>query len=325
MILKTMIFVVLIMLIYLFAMVLHFKSSGVSNFWGQALIQYAGLLLHSIPLLLVISSTLFFAFQITFDKLYAMRVIPVLAAINALLIIPFFVVNPKVDAFPEFPKLTLSADVEEGTIHPEDNLKVYINKMKGATIQNGLIFDKNVWFLDSGSISKSRLSVSGSRTMGNEGPYSRSYNISVSRNNKIDQLRDTGISYWLFTRYVKYIQHLKGVFENSFTVKKNLALSLLSIFVVCIGFFSLLAAASFFFNEKQVYFLSMSTLLIVGMVGFITLPYYLSTFEVLKFAIRNPLGKILVPSLLTTVLSLLISLGLVVMKDALMQKKGGRA
>lgn len=325
MILKTLIFVVLILLIYFFAMVLHFKSGGVPDFWGKALVQYAGLLLHSLPLLLVISSTLFFAFQITFDKLYALRVIPVLASVSALFIIPFFLVKAEIQAFPEFPELSLAAEVEEGSIYPEDNLKVYIHKMKGTSIQSGLIFDNNAWFLNSGSVSKSRLSVSGSRVMGNEGVYSRSYNIAVSRNNKISQLKDTGISYWLFTRYVEYIQHLKGVFDNSFRVRKSPLLSLLSLFLVCVGFFSLLSAASFFFNEKQVYFLSMSTLLVVGMAGFITLPYYLSIFEVLKFAIKNPVGQALVPGILTTLLSLLISLGLVLMKDALMQRKGGRA
>ncbi len=324
MILKTFLFLAAILLIYFFAMVLFFKSGGESQFWSKALMQYLGVLGYSIPLILVIASTMFFAFQISFDKAYAMRVIPILAAINALLIIPFFLVKMEIKDFPEFPALSTITDVEESSIHPEGDLKVYLHKMKGGTIRNGLIFDDTVYFLTDGSVSKTRLSVSGSRYIGNNGPGYKSYNKSLVRKNSVKQLTDTGISHWLFNHYVEYIKKLKDIFNTSFKIN-NMILSLLGLFLVSIGFFSLVASISFFFNEKKAYFLSMSTLLIVGLIAFIAFPYYLTLFEVIKFGIKSPVAKVLVPGLFTTVLASLISLGMILLKDALMSKKGGVA
>lgn len=322
--LKSLSFFILIILFYFFTMVTLYHIGGVSRFWVKALLQSLGLLQASLPFMLIISTCFFFAFQMTFDRVYAFKVLPLISTINALFLLIFFLTSAPIRLIGHKAALRGTVPITQGYIYPLRGQSILITRIKNNRIKGGLLFDRNSKLITGGYVGKNTLSVKIGAYFSSRGPVKIRQSFSFPLKRKDALQNDTGISRGLFDYYIRFIGGLKKIFTETFQ-RKNTVFSLLAIILMSLGFFSLIGSLSFFFNEKQAYFLSFSGLLIIALLGLFAFPSYLGMVAVIGFGIHKGPMQLLLPGIIVTIFALLLSVGMVFLKEALAQKKEGVA
>lgn len=320
--LKTTLFFLVFLLFYLFGLIVSGKFAGSNTLIQTAVVNYLALLLNSLPVILLISSTTFFAFHMAFDKLYALRLIPILGGVSALMLLAFFFVNLDFKPQPRPSTLTIYDKVTEGLINPVNGVKVYVNKMSEDRIRSGILFDDNVSFIGSGRVSDKQVVVTTSRVISDGSISAREASLTLPRKETVISLQDTGLLTAAMDIYIKHTERMKSIFTLTFT-DGSILFEILAIIIMCVGYFSIVAGVSFFLNDQQIKFLSLAANVLVAIIGFFGFQYFMSLIQVIKFGIKSTFGEILLPSILIAVFAGLIGFGLLQLKEALTKKKLG--
>lgn len=301
------------------------KLSGEERFVVNAFLDYLGILQTSLPFILALSTVMYFAFQIAFDKLYAFRLIPIISLFNALLMLVFFYVNLEFSDLPEDMELSRNPFIEQDQINPLNGYPVYVNDKSDfidTKIEDGLLFYNKVYFVDEGYIEDDTVELYTSGYIGENSIVSHQGSISIPYVEELMTLDDTGITGFITRKYIGYLDNLKEIYKKTFTDEPLLS-SIFAIVLTGLGFFFVLSSISFFFNDKDIFILSVSTLFVVAVLGFLGFQYFLSLVQVIKFGIENAFGRIILPSILILIFSGLVSFGLIQLKEAIHKKSVG--
>ncbi len=319
--LKTTAFFAVMLLIYFFQMVFYYKGNGVDGFFVSALANYGTFLFFSLPLICIIATGVYFAMKINFDKLYALRLIPIIACFNALLLLIFFVVNIDFISVPKDVTFKVYPEIKSGYINPVNRYQLYINSTEENSIKDGFLFHKNAYFISSGRVTDKQITVRSSRYIAAKSMASKNSTFAIPHEEDLFQISHTGISSFLFEAYEIYIRRLRSVFNITFS-DGGIASSIIAIILMCVGFFSIVAGASFFLNDREIHLLSLSAIVILSFVEAILFQLYLSLVEVIKLGIKSPFWSVIVPSLLVGVFAGLLGFGLIQLKDVLKKRQG---
>ncbi len=323
--LKILLLFIGLLLFYFFAMILSGKISGSEKILINALQNYGAILLYSLPFMLILSTAIFFAFEMNFDKLYALKIIPIVAGLNALILLSFFFINLETDPLPENTSFEVAPALEEGRINNFNGYNIYVNDLNDfdlTEIDDGILFYNQSHFISSGKIGEESIHIYTDKYIGDSSIISRYKSYTIKRTEKFHKLESTGLFQLILTHYMNYIQKIKTKFTETFT-GDSAVFSIIGIILVSMGFYFIIASSAFFFNEKDIIMLNVSALFIISLLGYFVFQYFLSLVAIIKFGLNHPLGKIVLPSFIIMVFSGLIGFGLLQLKDALNKNKAG--
>jgi hypothetical protein len=309
--LQTALFFIVILLLYFLNILILLKFRGQSAILFWALRDYGLFIIYSLPLILMIASCIYFAF-LGNDKKFNLRIIPVIAGFNTLILLVFFLVKF------DFQTLAMPAqpyfypEVKEGAVNSLGEYKLYLNKkgmMPRGYLFYGSVSQVNGWSQDRNNV---YVGLSGQKN-----------GIAIPRKAPVLQLRETGVAHYFLVNYISYLKRMKDIFYNTF-VDGGVITSTIAIFLLCVGFFGIMAGVCGFMNDKQLLILTYASLFVAGALFFMGFPYFLSLVALIKFGVKHGIFKVIIPSLFVGIFSGLIAYGLLELKGVLAKRSSGQ-
>ena len=86
----------------------------------------------------------------------------------------------------------------------------------------------------------------------------------------------------------------------------------------------MIAGVAGFLHDRQVFILTVSTLLLLAILFFLAFPGFLSMIQLIKFGVKNAFFKIMVPSFIVGLLAAAIGYGLLELRELLAKRAGNR-
>ena len=251
--LKVLIFLAVVWLIYFFEILFSAKMLQDQQYLVSSLLSYLGLIVLSIPFWTILSTCIFFGFQMSFDKLFSFRIIPIIAAMNAVLLLVFFLVKIPVASYNQSSDFYAVPTVREGYINAFNGMTFFPKKLSSDTIYEGFLFQDAAYFIDSGKINRDTVSFSASRAIGDYSLISKNISISMTTKVKLATMPESGISRWILSQYFEQLKTMKNIFESSFSVG-GIFFAILAILLLAVGFYAIVSAISYFLNERQIFY-----------------------------------------------------------------------
>lgn len=312
------------LLFYLLALLLYMKFKGETPVLLKAFQDYAWLILASLPFVVVIASSFYFAFLGT-DKRFSMRMVPIIALFNALLLLVFFAVKGDFRMLERPKQFVFHADVmDTGMVNVLGDYKIFLEKGDKKLPRRAVLFYKNAYILSSWKEGATSFSAVASQVVGSDGLSPASRSFSIPAREPVVIMRDTGIARGMIDYYSGYLKRLKTIFQRTFASGGPIA-AMIALFLLSIGYFGLLSSVVSFFNNRQTLILSYSAIFVIGLLFFAAFPDYLSLVAVISFGIKLPFLKVLVPGLFVGLLASLAAFGLYQFRDLWLKRSGNRA
>lgn len=306
--LKTVLFFAAGLLLYLFNILIFLKFKGESSILIEALKNYALFLVYSFPFITIIASGFYFSFIGT-DKMFTIRMIPIISAFNTIVLLIFFLVNFDFLILSDPSQLYFKPEVRDGIVNTVGDYKIYFEKGGNKGEKRGILFYKNAYLINDWQIKDNEVRLSAYQYIGDNSFFKQNSSFSIPRKEPVLQLKETGITHFLFQNYISYLKKLREIFYTTFASDGILA-SIIAILFLCTGYFTIISGISGFINEKQLIILTYSTLLITVILMFLCFPYFLSLITLIKFGIKNGFFKVIIPGLFIGLFSALIGYGL---------------
>lgn len=310
--------------LYFVIFLLYLKFRGNSSILVEALRNYGTMLLYSIPFMVIVSGFLYFSFSSAPDRRFLIIMVPLVALFNTLLLFVFFFVNTDFADLVKPEAMFAYPELKEGYITPIGDYKIWLAPGYSNSVRKGILFYKNGYFLDSVRIQPSEINLTSPETIGNGGPERSWVSFSVPKKDQVVELPNTSVGSALLDIYIHYVKRLKTIFQTTF-VTNGLAASILSMLLLAVGFFAIVAGAATWFNEKSIFLMTVCTLVVLSSVMFLAFPQFLSLIELIKFGIKNGFWKVFIPSLFVGGLAALIGLGLIELRQLTMKRGTGSA
>ena len=316
----------LVLLFYFFTMLVFYKFHGESAILLNALKNYGLFLLYSLPLIVIFASTLYFAFTTMGDKKFTMVMVPIVSAVNTVILLVFFFLRIDFTSLEKPLQAYFYPEVRQGIINSIKDSKLYVDKMDRGSIDSGILFSRNAYLGGSGSVGWDTVNVNAYQAVGDNGLTGQGTSFHIPRKEPVLQIQETGISRALFQSYINYVKKLRGIFTNTFVtnVPGGVLYTALAIFLMCIGFFGIISGIAVYFNEKQIMALSYSALAVIAVLMFLSFPYFLSLITLIKFGIKNGFFKVFLPSLFVGGLTALVGYGLLELRQLMLKRSGNR-
>lgn len=288
-----------------------------------ALLDTAVMLLYSIPLMLIISTSLYFAFSAGNDRKFILIMIPIIAAFNTALLAVFFLVKLDFQAVTNPGPMYANPVFRDGLITPVGDYKVALFENSTNLSRKGFIFYKNAYMIRSVRTEKSSVSVATSSVVGNSSISPSGQFFSIPRKEQVLLLAETPVSRFALNYYISYIKKIKNIFTVTF-MTNGLAASLISILILSTGFFGVIAGISGFISDRQILIMSICSLLITGVLLFAAYPAVLGLVALVKFGLKNGFFRVFLPSLTLGLLLGLLGYGLIELRSLLTRRAGAR-
>lgn len=311
------------LLFYLLALLLYMKFRGETPVLLQAFRDYAWLLLASLPFAVAVASSFYFAF-LGNDKRFSMRMVPIVALFNAVLLLLFFVVKGDFRMLERPKQFVFRPEVADtGMMNVLGDYKIFLEKGDKKLPRRAVLFYKNAYLLSYWKEGSTSFSAVASYTVGRDGLSPASRSFSIPAREPVVILRDTGIARGIIDYYSQYLKRLKTIFQRTFAAGGPIA-AVIALFLLSIGYFGLLSSVASFFNNKQTLILSYSAVFTVGLLFFAAFPDFLSLIAVISFGIKLPFLKVLIPGIFVGLLASLAAFGLYQFRDLWLKRSGNR-
>ncbi len=320
--LKTILFFLGGLLLYLFEILVFLKFKGDTDVLIEALKNYGFFIVYSFPFIIIIACFFYFC-SIGNDIKFNIRMIPIISALNTVLLLIFFFINFDFLILPKPVQQYYRPEIRDDMINAVGDYKIFIEKKDGKSPGNGILFYKNAYFISDWRVKNNAVNVNTYQYIGDSGFYKQSSAFSIPRKEPVMEMKDTGISQFLFDNYISYLKKLKDIFYTTF-LDGGAVLSALAILLLSTGFFSIVCGIACFINDKQILILTYATLMAASILMFLGLPYFLSLIALIKFGIKNGLFSVIIPSLFVGLFSALIGYGLLSLKDLMLKRTGNR-
>ncbi|NPV38906.1 hypothetical protein BREVNS_0772 [Brevinematales bacterium NS] len=313
--LTTFIYLSFLGLFYFFYLLLGMKFRGEQAILLEALKNYALLLVHSLPLMAIFATFIFFAKIESNDTRFMIRVMPIIGALNTVVLVLFFFFRWDFVNFMHYEPLSIKPLPQAGYITPYGNTQVYIAEGKGRH----LVFTGDIYLASSWRTNASTLTVQAVSRVGDASftPDGRVFSLSLKE--KAPAFQETGFTKIFFEAYFAYVRKLREVFFHTF-YSWGIVSSLLGILFMSAGYFSLLAGISIYLKEAQIQMLMRSFFVLLGVAAWFSFPHFLSFISLMSFGIRFGLLRVAFPSLLMGSLAALLGYGLLILKNGLPRK-----
>lgn len=316
----------LVLLFYFFTMLVFYKFHGESAILLSALKNYGLFLLYSLPLIVIFASSFYFAFNAGSDKKFAMVMVPIVSAVNTLILLVFFQLKIDFTSLEKPLQASFYPEVRQGIINSIKDYKLYVDKLNRGSIERGILFNRNAYVVGSGSVGRETVNVNSYLVVGDNGLANQGSSFNIPRKEPVLQIQETGVSRFLFQSYINYVKKLRGIFYSTFVtnVPGGILYTALAILLMCIGFFGVISGIVVYFNEKQIMALSYSALAAIAILMFLSFPYFLSLIALIKFGIKNGFFKVFLPSLFVGGLTALVGYGLLELRQLMLKRSGNR-
>lgn len=316
----------LVLLFYFFTMLVFYKFHGESAVLLNALKNFGLFLLYSLPLIVIFASSFYFAFTAGGDKKFTMIMVPIVSAVNTVILLVFFLLKIDFTSLEKPLQGYFYPEVRQGIINSIKDYKLYVDKLDRGSIRSGILFGRNAYIVGGGTVGWENVNVSSYMTVGDGGLANQSSSFSIPRKEPVLQIQETGVSRVLFQSYINYVKKLRAIFYNTFVTggPAGVLYSALAILLMCIGFFGIISGIVVYFNEKQIMALSYSALAVVAILMFLSFPYFLSLIALIKFGIKNGFFKVFLPSLFVGGLTALVGYGLLELRQLMLKRSGNR-
>ena len=308
-------YIAFIGLFYFFYLLLGMKFQGEQTLLLEALKNYGLLLVHSLPLMTILETLLFFARIETSDTRFMLRVMPILGGVNAILLILFFFFQWDFGDFMHYDQLYIRPLPQPGYITPYEKNQIYI----GKTQERSLLFGGDIFLVASWRTNSSFLTVTTTSRIGDASFYSDQQSFTFSLKEKAPAFQETGFTRVFFENYFSYVRKLRDVFHKTF-YSWGIVSSLLGILLMSAGYFSLLGGIAIVLKENQIQILMRSFFVIIGIAAWFAFPHFLSFISLMSFGIRFGLLRVAFPSLMMGSFALLIGYGFLILKNGLPRK-----
>ncbi len=310
--LTTFVYIAFLGLFYFFYLLLGMKFRGQQDILLAALKNYGLLLVHSLPLVAIFTTLIFFAKIETSDTRFMLRVMPIIGGINALLLVVFFFFRMDFVDFMHYEPLSIKPLPQTGYITPYGKTQVYLAEGKGRH----LVFTGDIYLASSWRTNTSTLTVQATSRVGDASFTPSSQVFSLPLKEKAPAFQETGFTKVFFQAYFAYVRKLREIFYRTF-YSWGVVSSLLGILFMSAGYFSLLAGISLYLKEPQIQMLLRSFFVLIGVAAWFSFPHFLSFISLMSFGIRFGLLRVAFPSLLMGILAILLGYGLLILKNGL--------
>ncbi|MCX7883202.1 MAG: hypothetical protein N2314_08280 [Brevinematales bacterium] len=302
-------------LFYFFYLLLGMKFRGEQAILLEAFKNYALLLVHSLPLMAIFSTLIFFAKIESSDSRFMIRIMPLIGSLNTIVLLLFFFFRWDFVNFMHYEPLSIKPLPQSGYITPYGDVQVYLAEGK----ERHLVFTGDIYLASSWKTNASTLTLQASSRVGDASftPEARVFSLSLKE--RAPSFQETGFTKIFFEAYFAYVRKLREVFFRTF-YSWGVVSSLLGILFMSAGYFSLLAGISLFLKEPQIQMLVRSFLVLLGVAAWFSFPHFLSFISLMSFGIRIGLLRVAFPSLLMGVLATLVGYGILILKNGLPRK-----
>ena len=321
--LKTALFFVAGLLLYLFSMLVYLKFKGDASILTEALRNYGLFLLYSIPFILIVASCFYFGF-LGNDKVFFVRMIPFVALFNTVVMLAYFLVQFSFEPLPKPTQLFFYPETRPGYVNTIGSYQLFAEPGSKENSGKGILFYKNAYFVNSWNIKKNEISVSSSQYVGRGEITRQSSGFTIPGKEPVIQLQQMGIADWLFRQYITYLNKLREFFYMTFA-EGGLPASILAIFFMSMGFFGMVCGIAGFMNDKQMLILTVSALFLTAGILFFIMPQFLSLIALIRFGIKMGFFRVTIPSLFVGLLAGMIGYALIEFRDLLLKRSGNRS
>jgi len=313
--LTTLVYIAFLGLFYFFYLLLGLKFRGEQTILLQAIQNYLLLMVHSLPLVAIFSTLVFFAKVDSRDSRFMIRIMPLIGGVNTVLLLLFFFFRWDFVNFMHYDPLSIKPIPQAGYITPYHTLQVYIAEGKGRH----LVFTGDIYLASSWRTNATTLTLQATSRVGDASfvPENRSFSVPLTE--RAPAFQETGFTRLFFEAYFAYVRKLRDVFFHTF-YSWGVVSSLLGILFMSAGYFSLLAGIAIFLKEPQIQMLIRSFFVLLGVAAWFSFPHFLSFISLMSFGIRFGLLRVAFPSLLMGGLALLLGYGLLILKHGLPKK-----
>ena len=172
----------------------------------EALKNFSVMMLHSIPLLTIISSFIYFSMNASPDKRFLLTMTPIIALLNTFLLFIFFFV--KIDFMPLSTPSSLFAypEVKEGYINPIGDYKILLFPESSKLSRKGIMFYKNAYFIQDISAKKGDVNLTSGEQINDSSITKQWASFSIPKKEQVIQLPYTGVSSFMLDTYINYIK-----------------------------------------------------------------------------------------------------------------------
>lgn len=303
---------------------LYQKGIGNSKFVVEALKSYGAFLFYSIPLLCIFATSSFAAFKLNFDKKFSIRVVPIIATINTVFLLLFFLINIDYAPIPKDKARSIYPEIKTGYVNQINGYRLYVNSKnkKGNIIKSGVLFQDNAYLISSGKITKKQISLYSTKYISDTSICRKKSSFSVPHKEKLFQLQNTGISAILLSAYDNYTRKVRTIFNQTFA-SAGIVSSIIAILFMSIGFYAVVFGIAVFFNHRDIFFLSFAAIMVLSFAEIFLYRYYLAMVQVIKLGIKNAFWQVTIPGIVVGIFAGLLGFGLIQLKDFLNRKATG--
>lgn len=320
--LQTALFFIGALLIYFFLLLVYLKFKGNTDILLKVLSNYGLFVLYTLPLIVMVASFIYFGF-LGNDRFFIIRMVPYVAGLNTVLLFLFFLVKVDFMKLEPLSQITFTPDVRAGYVNTVGKYQVYLHNDGTKKPQRGVLFYKNAHFFNEISVKNATIQVNTTRYIGNNSMVNQYAGFSIPRKAPYIQLHDTGVTFFVFQKYMDYLNKLRTVFHATF-MEGGPILSFLAILFMGIVFFGIIAGIAGFVSDKQVYIFSISTLFMLAILLLFIFPNYLSMILLIKFGITHPLFKVILPSFFVGLLSSVLAYSLLEFRELMLKRSGNK-
>jgi len=320
--LKVALFIAILSLIYLFYLFAFFKLSGAKNVLLQSLSNYIIFFINSLPLVIIFSSILFFSFS-GGDKFYIIKMLPVINGLNTIILTIFFVLNLNFLILYENKNMFYNSAPRENYLNVFGPYKFYYESNEKGGIKKGIMFYKNPYLLSNIKIKESKIFLTTSYLVTKTSLMPNNSSFTAETKEKLISLKSTSISPFLLKKYEEFNTKMKGFFNTTFK-SVGIVISIIAIYILFLGFTGFIVGISSFFGKNEVFFLALSTLLVLSIIFFSILPGFLSLTHLIKLGIKNRFFEVLIASLIVGTFSGMLGYGTLELKFMLVKISGKR-
>ncbi|MGC8765801.1 MAG: hypothetical protein ACP5QT_07980 [Brevinematia bacterium] len=320
--LKVLLFTAVFSLIYLFYLFAAFKLGGEKNLLLQSILNYLAFLINSLPFVVILSSILFFSFS-GGDRLYILKMLPLINAFNTIILSIFFISNLKFMVLYENKNTLYHSAPREGYLNIYGPYRFYYELNEKGLLKKGIVFYRNPYILNSIKVKDDNVSLSTSYLITKTSLVPNALVFNVNTKEKLISLRSTSFSPFLLKMYEEFNIKMKSFFDKTFK-SVGIVFSIVAIYILFLGFTGFVVGISSFFGKNDVFFLALSTMLVLSLIFFSILPGFLSLTHLIKLGIKNKFFEVLLASLIVGVFAGMLGYGTIELKFLLTKISGRR-
>ncbi len=300
---KSLFFLSLIILISHFGDFLTLSNTDKLPFLKSIFTLILNLSVALIPMILILVSGLFFAFPYSINRSLLLKVIPVIVILNTLFLsLYLFYPNTPSENPPKIEQ-RIQPILENNKIYQFGQANLYVHQTNTST---GILIMSKVFFIDQIQNINRSIELKSSRNDRNNTFFHQKIQIQIPVHLKTIAISTPKMGRIIPDFFSQDLIRTKNIFRQIFP-SSNPAISILSIFLFSMGFFTLIITISLFFKDRKIYVLHLSLLFLLMVGEYLVLSPAVQLIGLINFGIKSHTVALLIPAVLMTFLGILIS------------------